>query len=57
LQQLAVLASEIFDVQLEKNLTLLTIRHYDEKLLHEMLEGKNVVLLQRTKETVQALFH
>jgi aspartate kinase len=46
----------LFDVQVEKNLQLLTIRHYEESLLNKMLEGKDVVLLQKTKETVQALF-
>jgi aspartate kinase len=56
IQQLAVGASEIFDVQLEKNLTLLTIRHYNERVLYEMLEGKDVVLVQKTKETVQVLY-
>ena len=56
IQQLAVMASEIFDVQLEKELTLLTIRHYKEELLTEMLQGKNVVLMQRTKEIVQVLY-
>lgn len=55
--QLAAMASEIFDVQIEKDLTLLTIRHYNESVLSQMLEGKTVVLLQKTKETVQALYH
>lgn len=57
LQQLAALASQIFDVQVEKELTLLTIRHYNEELLSEMLQGKAVVLSQKTKETVQVLYH
>jgi aspartate kinase len=57
LQQLAALASETFDVQLEKDLTLLTIRHYNEQLLSEMLQDKKVVLMQKTRETVQALYH
>lgn len=56
IQQLAMLASEIFDVQIKKNLTLLTIRHFHEKLLSELLLGKDVVLIQKTKETVQALY-
>lgn len=56
IQQMAEKASGIFDVQLEKNLTLLTIRHYPEELLTEMLAGKDVVLIQKTKETVQALY-
>ncbi|MDQ6815119.1 MAG: aspartate kinase [Bacteroidota bacterium] len=56
IQQLAGWASETFDVQIEKNLTLLTIRHFNEVLLSEMLQGKDVVLTQKTKETVQALY-
>ena len=56
IQHFAMSASEIFDVQIEKNLTLLTIRHFKEELLSEMLEGKDVVLLQKTKETVQVLY-
>jgi aspartate kinase len=55
-QQMAAMVGQTFDVQVEKNLTLLTIRHYNEELLNEMLQGKNVVLLQRTRETVQALY-
>ena len=57
IQQLALMASEIFDVQLQKGLTLLTIRHYNEQLLSAMLQGKDVVLLQKTKETVQTLYY
>lgn len=56
IQQLAAMASEIFDVQIEKDLTLLTIRHYNEELLFEMIQGKDVVLSQKTKETVQVLY-
>ncbi len=54
--QFAAQAGLLFDVQVEKNLQLLTIRHYEDALLSKMLEGKEVVLLQKTKETVQALF-
>jgi aspartate kinase len=56
-EQLAMIASEIFDVQIEKNLTLLTIRHYTEDLLKELTNGKNTVLVQKTKQTVQVLYH
>lgn len=49
-------ASDIFDVQLEKNLTLLTIRHYKEDLLSDMLHQKDTVLTQKNKETVQVLY-
>ena len=55
-EHFAQMASDIFDVQLEKDLTLLTIRHYKEDLLNEMLDQKDTVLMQKNKETVQALF-
>lgn len=53
---LAQMASDIFDVQLEKNLTLLTIRYFTEDLLKQMLTNKDVVLMQKTRETVQVLY-
>ena len=56
IEQLAAKASEIFDVQVERDLTLLTIRHYNTAILEEMTEGKNVLLTQQTKETVQVLY-
>ncbi|MBW0176294.1 aspartate kinase [Sediminibacterium sp.] len=54
--QFASQASNLFDVQLEKGLHLLTIRHYNEALVTKMLEGKEVVLMQKTKETIQILY-
>ena len=56
IEQLAARASEIFDVQVERDLTLLTIRHYNTVILEEMTKGKNVLLTQQTKETVQVLY-
>jgi aspartate kinase len=56
-EQLAMLSSEIFDVQLEKGLTLLTIRHFNDDLLSKLTQGKNIVLVQKTKQTVQVLYH
>ena len=55
IEKLALAASEIFDVQLEKNLTLLTIRHYTEEKIHELKQGRKIVLEQRTPNTVQVL--
>lgn len=54
--QFASQASNLFDVQLEKDLQLLTIRHYNETLVNKMLDGKEIVLMQKTKETIQALY-
>jgi len=56
LEQLAAAASAIFDVQVEKGLHLLTIRHYQQALLKELTAGKDIVLTQQTKETVQVLY-
>ncbi|PVD52379.1 aspartate kinase [Terrimonas sp.] len=53
--QLAGEATALFDVQVEKGLTLLTIRHYTDILLSELTEGKQIVLKQQSPVTVQVL--
>ncbi|HEY8893313.1 MAG TPA: aspartate kinase [Niastella sp.] len=55
IEKLALAAADIFDVQVEKGLTLLTIRHYTEEVLQKMIAGKTVELLQQTPETVQVV--
>lgn len=55
IENLAAEASNIFDVEVEKNLTLLTIRHYNEKTIGELTAGKYIVLEQKTEETIQVL--
>ena len=55
IEKLAIAASEYFDVQIEKGLTLLTIRHYDEAVLERLTAGKQIVLKQQTPNTVQVL--
>jgi aspartate kinase len=55
IQKLAIAASGIFEVQVEKNLRLLTIRHYKEDLLQQLTAGMTVVLKQQSPETVQVL--
>ena len=55
IEKLALAASEIFDVQIQKNLTLLTIRHYTEEKIQELTKGKTIVLEQKTTETIQVL--
>lgn len=55
IEKLAFGASESFEVQVERNLTLLTIRHYDENILKKMLEGKNAELRQQSPDTVQVV--
>lgn len=56
IEQLAEAASTIFDVQLEKGLSLLTIRHYQPELVSRMMQGKEQVLLQQSRQTIQVLY-
>ena len=55
IEKLALAASAIFDVQIEKDLTLLTIRHYTEEKIKELTKGKTIVLEQKTTQTIQLL--
>lgn len=54
-EQLALQASELFEVNVIKGLTLLTVRHYTTEIFQQLTAGKNILLQQQTKETVQAL--
>ena len=55
IEKLALMASDIFDVQLEKDLTLLTIRHYNDDIINKLSKDKTIVLEQKTKDTIQML--
>jgi aspartate kinase len=55
IEKLVLAAADLFDVQIERGLTLLTIRHYDEEVLRRMTAGRAEVLRQQTPETVQVL--
>jgi aspartate kinase len=50
---LAGKASELFDVTVEKDLTLLTVRHYNQETLNKLSDKKTIVLEQKTTETAQ----
>jgi aspartate kinase len=55
IEKLAIAAASLFEVIVEKGLSILTIRHYKEALLQELTAGKQVVLRQQNEETVQVL--
>jgi aspartate kinase len=55
LAQFAEKAIASFEVHLIKNLTLLTIRHFNEEILSTLTSGKTILLRQQTKETVQVV--
>ncbi len=54
-ERLAIAASAIFDVQLEKGLTLLTVRHYNEATIATLTKDRVILLEQKTTETIQVL--
>ena len=56
IEQLASAAATIFDVQVERGLQLLTIRHYNKEILEKMTSEKQILLTQRTPQTVQVLY-
>ncbi len=53
--EIALRAAAIFDVVLEKNLTLLTIRHYTKEFIERLTRNRIIVLEQKTSDTVQLL--
>lgn len=55
-EKLALTATGLFDVVVEKGLTLLTVRHYNNSILDELIKNKIVLLEQKTPETIQALY-
>jgi aspartate kinase len=55
IEKLAHAAAAMFNVTIEKNLTLLTVRHYTKEKFDELTKGKTVLLSQRTTETIQAI--
>lgn len=55
IEKLALAAADLFDVQVSRGLTLLTIRHYDGEVLGRLMAGRHEVLRQQTRETVQIL--
>jgi aspartate kinase len=55
IEQLAIALAETFNVQVEKNLTILSIRHYKHELVEKMTAGKTIIVKQQSPVTVQVL--
>lgn len=53
IEKLALKASELFDVQIEKGLTLMTIRHYNNETINKLTSNRKIVLEQKTEEIIQ----
>lgn len=54
-ERLALEATSLFDTQIIKDLSLLTIRHYTGDSLEKLTAGRKVLLKQQTPDTVQVL--
>jgi aspartate kinase len=52
-EKLALKLSSVFDVQIQKDLMLLTIRHYDDETVTNLSKNAEIVMEQKTKETAQ----
>ncbi len=55
IEQFALAASVFSEIQVTKNLTLLTIRHYNTALINELSSNAVIILKQQTPETIQVL--
>src|SRR4051812_35458145 len=55
IEKVAFSASSIFEVEVDKGLSLLTIRHYNEQLVNDMTKNKKVMLRQQSPDTIQLL--
>ena len=55
IEKLALAAAALFEVQVTKDLTLLTIRHYTREKYDALTKDKTILLTQRTPETIQTL--
>lgn len=55
IDELASNASAYFDVELERHLTLITIRHYLKETVDELAKDKVILLEQKTISTIQML--
>ncbi len=54
-EQLAMLASSFFSVHIQKELTLFTVRHYNDDYLQIPETNTEIVMEQRTSDTLQRL--
>ena len=51
--ELLALFQDDYEVKYNENLSLVTIRHYDEQTIEQVTEGKEIILQQRTRHTAR----
>ncbi|MFY7964300.1 MAG: aspartate kinase [Chitinophagaceae bacterium] len=55
LEALSAKAASIFNVQVQKQLTLISIRHYNKVIIEKVIGNRKIILEQKTENTFQAL--
>ncbi len=55
IEKLALEASVLFNVQVMRGLSLLTIRHYSMEIFEKLTRNRSILLRQQTPETIQLL--
>jgi aspartate kinase len=50
-------AATFFDVQVVRNLSMLTIRHYNTEILSAMINNASTLVRQQTPDTIQVVMH
>ena len=45
-----------FDIKINRNVCLYTIRHFDDNSIKNISNGKKLLLEQRTEKTIQLIF-
>jgi aspartate kinase len=55
IEKLALEASTFLDVQVTKDLSLLTVRHYTKEVFEKLTNKKSILLRQQTPDTIQVL--
>ena len=45
-----------FKVSVDMNVEVLTIRHYNDNIVNELTKGKDIIITQKTKDTVQFVY-
>ena len=56
LNQLTQALANISDIEITSGQTLLTIRHFENKLVQELTAGHKIILQQQTPETIQMVY-
>jgi aspartate kinase len=55
IEKLALAAAQYFEVAVQADITLLTVRHYNQQVVDQQTNGKKLLLTQKSKDTIQIM--